>query len=55
LRGGLPGRPAIQSIVADIRGISPGLEDDRPLDWDIEGIYQSVVAGWLGQRVEAEG
>ena len=55
LRGGLPGRPALQSIVAQIRGISPGLEDDRPLDGDIEAIYQSVAAGPLGQRVEARG
>jgi histidine ammonia-lyase len=55
LRGGLPGRPAIQTIVAEIRSISPGLEDDRPLDVDIEAVYQAVVAGPLGQRVEAEG
>jgi histidine ammonia-lyase len=55
LRGGLAGRPALQSIVAQIRGISPGLEDDRPLDGDIEAVYQSVLTGSLGQRVEAGG
>jgi histidine ammonia-lyase len=55
LRGGLPGRPAIQSIVAIIRELSPGLEDDRPLDGDIEAVYQSVVAGPLGLRMEDGG
>jgi histidine ammonia-lyase len=53
LRGGLPGRPALQSIVAAIRKLSPGLEDDRPLDTDIEAVFQSVAAGALGLRVEA--
>jgi histidine ammonia-lyase len=55
LRGGLPGRPAIQSIVAAIRELSPGLDDDRPLDGDIEAVYQSVVAGPLGLCVECGG
>jgi histidine ammonia-lyase len=53
LRGGLPGRPALQSIVAAIRKLSPGLEDDRPLDTDIEAVFQSVAAGALGLRAEA--
>jgi histidine ammonia-lyase len=52
LRGGLPGRPMVQSVVATIRELSPGLDDDRPLDGDIETVYHSVVAGPLGQRVE---
>ena len=55
LRGGLPGRPAIQAVVASIRALSPGLEDDRPLDGDIEAVYQAVAGGFLGQRVEAQG
>jgi histidine ammonia-lyase len=53
LRGGLSGRPAIESTVGFIRRLSPGLEDDRPLDGDIEAVYQAVARGPLGQRVEA--
>lgn len=55
LRGGLPGRPAIEAVVRAIRGLSPALADDRPLDNDIEAVYQAVVAGALGQPVPAEG
>ncbi len=55
LRGGLPGRPAIEAVVRAIRGISPALADDRPLDNDIEAVYQAVVGGALGQPVPAEG
>ena len=55
LRGGLPGRPSIGSIVGVIRGLSPGLTDDRPLDGDIEAVFQAVAKGPLGQRVEAGG
>jgi len=59
LRGGLASRPAIQSFVAAIRKLSPGLEDDRPLDGDIETVYQTLVqtlvAGPLGQCLEGRG
>jgi len=55
LRGGLPGRPVIQSIVTAIHALSPGLEDDRPLDGDLEAVYLCLMAGSLGQRVEAGG
>jgi histidine ammonia-lyase len=55
LRGALAGRPAIQSAVAAIRTLSPGLEADRPLDGDIEAVYQSVASGPLGLRVEGQG
>jgi len=54
LRGGLPGRPAIEVTVRAIRGLSPALADDRPLDNDIEALYQAVASGELGQPVASE-
>ena len=55
LRGGLPGRPAIAAAVAVIRGLSPALADDRPLDRDIEAVYEAVATGALGQPLPVEG
>jgi histidine ammonia-lyase len=52
LRGGLPSRPAVASVVRSIRKLSPELVDDRPLDGDIEAVYQAVVSGPLGLRVD---
>ena len=54
IRGGLAGRPAIEAVVRAIHGLSPPLADDRPLDGDIEAVYQAVAAGALGQLVPAE-
>jgi histidine ammonia-lyase len=48
LRGGLPGRPAIDASVRAIRQLSPALVDDRPLDGDIEAVHQDLAAGSLG-------
>jgi histidine ammonia-lyase len=49
LRDGLSGRPAIAAAVRAIRDLSPALADDRPLDRDIEAVYQAVASGALGQ------
>jgi hypothetical protein len=49
LRGGLPGRPAMATAVDAIRELSPALAEDRPLDHDIEAVYQAVASGLLGQ------
>jgi histidine ammonia-lyase len=49
LRGGVPGRPAIAAAVRAIRDLSPALADDRPLDRDIEAVFESVASGALGQ------
>ena len=54
LRGGVPGRPGIDAAVQAIRGLSPGVVDDRPLDCDIGAVYQAVAGGALGQPVAAE-
>jgi histidine ammonia-lyase len=54
LRGGVPGRPSIAAAVRAIRALSPALVDDRPLDGDIEAVYQAVAAGELG-RLPAAG
>jgi histidine ammonia-lyase len=54
LRGGLPGRPAIADAVNALRALSPALVEDRPLDGDIEAVYQTVAAGGLG-RLPAAG
>lgn len=48
LRGGLPGRPAIGAAVAQIRELSPALVEDRPLDHDIDAVYEEVATGALG-------
>lgn len=55
LRGGLSGRPAVDDTVKAIRALSPALVDDRPLDGDIESVYQSLVAGDLGRMPAAGG
>jgi histidine ammonia-lyase len=54
LRGGLPGRPAIAATVEAIRGLSRALTDDRPLDRDIEAVYEAIAAGALGQPLPVE-
>jgi histidine ammonia-lyase len=54
LRGGLPGRPTVEAAVRAVRGLSPALDDDRPLDGDIEAVYRAVAAGPLGRSVKAE-
>ena len=54
LRGGLPGRPAIATAVDAIRELSPALVEDRPLDHDIEAVYQAVASGFLGQPLAGE-
>ena len=53
LRGGLPGRPAIEAVVGSIRKLSPSLVDDRPLDAEIESVYQALAAGDLGRAEKA--
>ena len=54
LRGGVPGRPGIAAVVMAIRELSPALDGDRPLDHDIEAVYQSIAAGELGRKRTAE-
>lgn len=49
LRGGVSGRPEVAAQVAAIRHFSPAVVDDRPLDTDIEAVYQAIAAGPLGQ------
>jgi histidine ammonia-lyase len=51
LRGGLSGRPAVAAEVRAIRALSPALAHDRPLDIDIEAVYQALSSGPLGQPV----
>jgi histidine ammonia-lyase len=53
LRGGLPGRPAIEAVVNAVRRMSPAVIDDRPLDEDIELVFESVRTGGLGQPLVA--
>lgn len=48
LRGGLASRPAVAAQVATIRDLSPAVLDDRPLDVDIESMYQAIAGGPLG-------
>jgi histidine ammonia-lyase len=47
LRGGVPGRPGIDAGVRAIRALSPSVVDDRPLDQDIEAVYQALASGAL--------
>lgn len=54
LRGGLPGRPAIAACVEAVRGLSPALDDDRPLDRDIEAVFEAVAGGPLGESLAVE-
>jgi histidine ammonia-lyase len=55
LRGGVAGRPEIAVQVAAIRSVSAPVVEDRPLDGDIEAVYQAIAAGSLGQPLSGGG
>jgi len=40
-------------VVGSIRRLSPSLVDDRPLDAEIESVYQALAAGDLGRAEKA--
>ena len=55
LRGGLACRPDLGVKVSAIRALSAAVIEDRPLDVDIEAVYQDIAAGSLGQSLVSGG
>jgi histidine ammonia-lyase len=55
LRGGIDGRPEVAAQVAAIRKLSAPVVEDRPLDADVEAVYQAVAAGGLGLPLSSGG
>lgn len=54
LRGGIAARPKVAAAVADVRGLSAPVEEDRCLDGDIEAVARAVAAGDLGSCLDGE-
>jgi histidine ammonia-lyase len=55
LRGGVAGRPEVAAQVATIRKLSASVVEDRPLDADVEAVYQAIAAGSLGHPLSSGG